>query len=402
MSRRLVRTALALAAPVLALLVLKVFFCDVYRVDSGSMEPTLHGDPEEGELVLVRYASAPRPERFDLVVLRREGVRAPFIKRVVGLPGERIQLLDGDLLVNGARLPAATARPATVPLFDELRQSFADEFLFSDELWSKTPEGWRLDNPKTLEGWVLDNAEPEALPEHGLALYRHPATDAYPAADGAQAPGLRDVGDVVLECDVRLETPEGLLTWSVTEGGERFVARLEGGEVSLVRTGQGAEVVLAHGQLTAPSSGWRHVRLANVDGTVSFELGGPGGLYLEAAYQSDSVPQNRREAGYRHLFPRACLGGGTVRARFRAVRLSRDLHYTELGSHGQAQALELGPDEVFVLGDNSGDSTDSREWGAVRLEQLFGFAEAVVWPPSGMRRLRTVRSVVPAVARTGN
>ncbi len=89
--------------------------------------------------------------------------------------------------------------------------------------------------------------------------------------------------------------------------------------------------------------------------------------------------------------------GSAVRAGFRAVRVLRDLHYTELGEHGLAEALELGPGEIFVLGDNSADSTDSREWGAVRLEQLIGFAEAVVWPPASLRRLRPVRE--PAQAR---
>lgn len=378
MSRRLVRTALALAAPILALLVLRAFFCDVYRVDSGSMEPTLHGDPEDGEFVLVRYASTPTPERFDLVVLRREGVRAPFIKRVVGLPGERVQLLGGDLLINGARLPAGIPRPAPIPLFDSEHQSFADEFQFSDEFWTETPEGW-----------LLDTNRAERLVGHGLACFRPKVTDGYPGPDGVQVPGLRDVGDVVLECEVRVQTAGGALVWSVTEGGDRFEARLEGSEVTLVRTDRGTEQVLAEGQVPGGLGSWRSVRLANIDGVISFDY---GELHLQALYQADSVPTPRREVGYRHLLPRACLGGGEVRASFRAVRVSRDLHYTELGTYGLAEALDLGPHEIFVLGDNSADSTDSRTWGAVRLEQLIGFAEAVVWPPAGLRGLDPVQA----------
>lgn len=376
MSRRLVRIALALAAPILALLVLRAFYCDVYRVDSGSMEPTLHGDPEEGELVLVRYAGDPRPERFDLVVLRREGARAPFIKRVVGLPGERVQIVGGDLLINGARLPAAGARPAPVPVFDDRRQAFADDFEFSEQLWSQTPDGWRL-----------EHSGPERQEERGLACYRHPVTDSYPGADGEQVRGLRDVGDLVLECEVRLEQPDGVLVWSVTEGGDRFEARYEAGEVLLVRTGRGPEQVLAQGQLVLGLNSWRRARLANLDGHLSFEL---GDLRLTASYQADSLPVPRHDASYQHLVPRACLGGGGVRASFRAVRLLRDLHYTELGSHGIGEALELGPGELFVLGDNSAGSVDSREWGAVRLGQVIGFAEAVVWPPTALRVLGPV------------
>ena len=102
MSRRVVRIALAVAAPVLAVLVLRAFFGDVSRVASGSMEPTLHGDPERGEFVLVRYAADPAPERFDLVVLRRPGEAAPYIKRVVGLPGDTVRYTkEKRLYVNG-------------------------------------------------------------------------------------------------------------------------------------------------------------------------------------------------------------------------------------------------------------------------------------------------------------
>lgn len=378
--RRLVRLALAVAAPVLALLVLRAFFCDVYRVDSGSMEPTLHGDPTDGEFVLVRYASHPEPERFDLVVLRRPGQRAPYIKRVVGLPGERVQVVGGDLLIDGARLPAAAPRPAPIPIFDARHQALDDEFQLSDELWTETADGWLLQStrPERLEGW-------------GMACYRHQATDGWPTPDGAQKLGQRDVGDLVLECDVRLEDPGGVLAWSLTEGGDRFEARYEAGVVVLVHSGGGPERVLAQGELLLGLRSWRHARLANIDGVVSFELGGLGGLRLSAAFQSDSAPLTRNDPS--HRFPRACLGGGPARATFRNMRLSRDLHYTELGDYALAKPLALGPDEVFVLGDNSADSEDGRTWGAVRLDQIIGFAEAVVWPPARLRRLE------PSLAR---
>ncbi|MGH3024354.1 MAG: signal peptidase I [Gaiellaceae bacterium] len=43
---------------------------------------------------------------------------------------------------------------------------------------------------------------------------------------------------------------------------------------------------------------------------------------------------------------------------------------------------ELGPDEYFMMGDNRGQSCDSREWGPVSRDDLIGPVFAVYWPPT--------------------
>jgi signal peptidase I len=49
--------------------------------------------------------------------------------------------------------------------------------------------------------------------------------------------------------------------------------------------------------------------------------------------------------------------------------------------------VRLEPDEFFLLGDNSDHSTDSREYGPVKVERLIGRAAWIVWPPSRMGRV---------------
>ncbi|HSR46933.1 MAG TPA: signal peptidase I [Anaerolineales bacterium] len=82
------------------------------RVEGSSMEPSLH----DGELVVVNRLAYrwSDPERGDIVVFRfpLEPDRR-FIKRVIGLPGEVVVIVDGQVLVNGARLeePYIAAAP---------------------------------------------------------------------------------------------------------------------------------------------------------------------------------------------------------------------------------------------------------------------------------------------------
>lgn len=41
----------------------------------------------------------------------------------------------------------------------------------------------------------------------------------------------------------------------------------------------------------------------------------------------------------------------------------------------------VGPDEIFVLGDNRNNSSDSQNWGMVPAEEIVGKAVLVYWPP---------------------
>jgi signal peptidase I len=91
--------ALALGALVAAGLAVRRARLEPMLVSGGSMRPTL--DP--GHRIAVAPLARP-PRRGDLVVLARtEGLEV--VKRVVGLPGERVRLAAGRLEVDGAPVP---------------------------------------------------------------------------------------------------------------------------------------------------------------------------------------------------------------------------------------------------------------------------------------------------------
>ena len=105
--------ALALGALVAAGLAARRARLEPMLVKGGSMRPTL--DP--GQRIAVAPLIRP-PRRGDLVVLSRPQ-DLEVVKRVVGLPGERVRLAAGRLEVDGAPVPEPyLAGPATAGELD--------------------------------------------------------------------------------------------------------------------------------------------------------------------------------------------------------------------------------------------------------------------------------------------
>ncbi|NRB08000.1 MAG: signal peptidase I [Richelia sp.] len=104
---------------------IRTFVAEARWIPSGSMEPTLHGTPNqwEADKIIVDKLSYKftKPQRGDIVVfsptqeLKNEQYQDAFIKRIVALPGEKVELRQGKVYVNNQLLKEnKNALPAQV------------------------------------------------------------------------------------------------------------------------------------------------------------------------------------------------------------------------------------------------------------------------------------------------
>jgi signal peptidase I len=109
----------SIVAAIVVAVILRFLFVSVYRVPTESMQPSL----VPGDFILawktsygvsVPFSEGQKwgermPERGDVIVFRLPGEEALFVKRVIGLPGDRISIENGKVILNEV---AVTANPS--------------------------------------------------------------------------------------------------------------------------------------------------------------------------------------------------------------------------------------------------------------------------------------------------
>jgi hypothetical protein len=165
---------------------------------------------------------------------------------------------------------------------------------------------------------------------------------------------------LLLIADVKAQG-DGVLSLMATYAGEDFMIDIipSGGLGQLYRAGTSqTEFHVPQGLFGEPVT----VRLALVDYRILLEIDGRS--FVE--YDIDPPPAERLD-GPMHSMPSSAarplgIGAPGLAVEMTNLRLLRDVFYTDLapGQSARAAARKLGPDEYFVLGDNSPISRDSR------------------------------------------
>lgn len=362
--------------------------------------------PKAGDRILVHKWLYPLggpigPQRWDVVVFRDPANPAQhYIKRLIGLPGESIEIVAGDLYIDGqiVRKPAFIQEPLWFVVFDQ----------------DHAPAGDVRDVPGSP--WVALNPPlDEATGWSGLdqRVFRHVATgdelnsivfdagvderyltNAHPY-NPRSTPTL--VHDVRLRGDALFGNGTGWCEWEILHHPDRFVLRCHAnGTVELLHQHAAEPAVLFTADCRRAIHAVRPfgIEFGHVDYCVYAKINGREVFSTTDAEYSPRLPLLRVHTSTRPVGLR--IGARAVDLTLRELRVDRDIHYAQSPHTRRAypgHPFTLKSAEYFVLGDNSVDSYDSREWtrvgphlpadyrvGTVRADQIVGQAAFVYLP----------------------
>ncbi|MED3552655.1 signal peptidase I [Cytobacillus praedii] len=114
----------ALLIAIILAFIIRAFFFTPIVVDGSSMDPTLQ---DQDRMIVTKIGE---PNRFDIVVFHAPDGR-DYIRRVIGLPGDRIEYKDDILFINGEAYEE--------PNLNEYKQKVIDRPLTNSFTLEETP-----------------------------------------------------------------------------------------------------------------------------------------------------------------------------------------------------------------------------------------------------------------------
>lgn len=95
---KIIKSLLPYIIIVIVVILVRTFIATPVKVNGSSMYPTLKGN----EIMLLNKLG--HIDRFDIVVLKIDGREDNLIKRIIGLPGETVEIKDNDIHINDKKI----------------------------------------------------------------------------------------------------------------------------------------------------------------------------------------------------------------------------------------------------------------------------------------------------------
>ncbi|MBI3839187.1 MAG: signal peptidase I [Planctomycetia bacterium] len=339
------------------------------RTAEGSEYPTYGGD----RILVSKFGyEFGDPRRWDVMVFRYPGeAQTNYIKRLVGLPGETVQINHGDIYIKSAAEDNFRIERRSPTKLRAMAQIVYDNDYVVDAMtkkgWPLRWQPWPQTQSQTSGGWASSDggrsyeidgstadvqwlryrhfvpsfADWELMEEEKLPSDFRPRplliTDFYAydtsvarwtPVDQPHMLGLHWVGDLLVECQLDVKKASGTVLLELVKGGRHFRCELDcqSGQARLSIDGLSGYQPKAQTAVRGPSS--HRVAFANVDDQLTLWVDGSAVQFDSAtSYEplgNEHPKSDEKDPG--DLAPSGIASQGAA-LRVSHLRLLRDIYY---------------------------------------------------------------------------
>jgi signal peptidase I len=404
---------------------------DVDNPQDPAEYPSYNGD----RIIVNKFAyNISDPQRWDVVVFKYpENSKENYIKRLIGLPNERIWLHYGDVYV--APLGSdhfQIARKPPEKLCSMLQPVYDNDYAVPKLIQAGMPPCWQpwaaagtaspwktsgdfksftIDGSSTQRAWLryqhlLPNEAIWQSVKQDKPFQPPPPTlirDFYGYNDGifpegCDMPSLPDVwvGDLGLDCQLNVKSTTGAVILELVKGGRQFRCQID------LTTGEAKLSISDKPDFTPTAKTAVHglgnyqLRFTNVDdqlllwvNNVVVQFDTPttyDQLHNTEPVETQPVLGSEQATD---LSPVGIAAEGGAAMEVSHLNIRRDIYYLsrddDIDPRLRTSSIDLESDQFFMCGDNSPRSSDGRYWRTqnyVNRRLLIGKALFIYWPHS--------------------
>lgn len=391
-----------------------------YLFDPESIVSISNGDRIFVDKCLYNFAE---PKRWDVVVFKNPlNPKENYIKRMIALPGEEVEIVDGDIYIDGqiARKPAKVQQEFWMPVYLNDFQP-AGRTMKDDAGNVDGPRNGSWVQPFLNQGdskWDLAGSggvfrlSSKNDEMHTIAYDSGSASDfragySYNSSVGFS---IRPVcSDLMVRFFVRSESNNSEVGAGLRKYGREYEGTvLLSGQMTIesIIDGERVELTRKTAEFTKEDKGGEF-KFVNVDHELILSFGDEELRYDFGRGMADVGDSDRTIETGVIIFGRGVL-------ELSHVGLFRDIHYisSPVLRAGPGDPFKLGPDEYFACGDNSPASFDCRLWhkegrgngdttyrtGVVPRDYLIGKAFFLYWG-NAFKPVEQLMPIIPNFAQ---
>ncbi|PCJ62577.1 MAG: signal peptidase I [Planctomycetota bacterium] len=385
-------------AIVLALFIKRAFF-EIYVIPTSSMEPTLHGGghfPEDGgDKVLVNklYYKFYDLKQWDVIVFVPPHQNQLYIKRLIGLPNQKLQIINGDLYVEGkiCRKPKVVEESMLYKFYDSSLENgpLAHFRAFqAKDKWLPVGDKWKIEknmfsfNHLDGLGKIIFNLPIDSrISSHRMTNIQKAANFTYKDSNGrgdiatsldsSDSHKYFKVGDIAVDLVFNLKKGMGEFIVNIIENNHTYALKVDAStkKMSLFMDNKKvkeADIVLKENTTLS---------FRNVDDRLKASVGQSS---LEYEFESNDQMSTTSTAELNFSCKNLSLS-------FKNLKIRRDVFYHHEDNvqgtfENDIKTYHIGDKQYLCFGDNVHQSLDGRAWGYVEEHKIKGRAEYILMP----------------------